>query len=291
MEDKTILVFGATGRQGSSVVRHLLRDGSFKVKGFARKREEKTLDEKIDLIRGDLHDKKAVSDAMKDCYGIYVVTDFWDDPKNPQKEVEQGKNIMQSAKDCGVQHVVFSSLENTKEMTNGENPVECCDSKAEILDFAKSLSLPLTEIRIAFYMENFIRRTRPKKKEDGTVLFDLPMADKKLDLICAEDIGMIVKEVFKNKREYLGKVLKIASDSLNGNEIANIYSRVTKDRAVYEAKPLDSMKDEENGQVRMKLFKFYQDFEGKLRDVEETKRICPDVLTFEKWLKKTNFTV
>lgn len=291
MEEKTILVFGATGRQGSSVIRHLLRDAKFKVKGFARIREEKTLDEKVELIRGDVRDKDTVSRAMKDCYGIYAVTDFWDDPKNPQREVEQGKTIMQAAKDCGIQHVVFSSLEDTKEMTKGENVVDCCDSKADVLAFGKELGLPITEIRIAFYFENFIRRTRPTKREDGTVVFDLPMADKKLDMICAEDIGLIVTEIFKNKREYLGKCLKIAGDSLSGNEIANIYTRVTKDRAVYEPKPLDALKNQENGSVLMKMYKFYQDFEGKLRDVEETKKICPDVLSFEKWLKKTKFTV
>jgi uncharacterized protein YbjT (DUF2867 family) len=286
------LVFGATGRQGGSVIRALLKDQEFKVKGFARKAEDKEFNEDCELIRGDLEDKQAVVNAMKGCYGIYAVTDFWDDPKNPDSELRHGRTIMDAARDNGVKHVVFSGLENTKDMTKGSIACECCDKKAEVLEYAKSMNLPITEIRLAFYMENFLHRLTPKKREDGTVVFDIPIADKKLDLLCAEDVGSVVLQIFKSRDKYLGKTIRLAGDSLTGKEIADIYSRVTKDKAVFEPIPLENFKQKvDHGEIMEKMFKFYQEFSGKLRDVDKTKDIHPHVKNFETWLKDTKWKV
>jgi uncharacterized protein YbjT (DUF2867 family) len=289
-------VFGATGRQGGSVIRHLLKEKEFKVKGFARSNEKKEFKENCDIIRGDLTGddaKKSVLDAMKGVYGVYAVTDFWDDPQNPDSELKQGRIIMECCKEANVSHVVFSSLENTKEMSKGQVQCECCDKKFEILSFAKSLGLPITEIRLSFYMENFLHRLPPTKRQDGTVVFDkLPIDDKKLDLICAEDVGGIVKEIFKSRDKYLGKTLRVAGDSLTGKEIVDTYSRVTGDKAIYEPLPLENFKQKvEYGEIVAKMFKFYQDFSGKLRDVEETKKLFSGIKNFEQWLRDSKYKV
>jgi len=287
-----VLVFGATGRQGSSVVKHLLKDGSFTVKGFSRLEEEKKFEEKCDFIKGNLKDKNSVLQAMKGADLVYAVSDFWDDPEHPEAELEQGKNIMDAAKEIGVKHVVFSSLENTSQMTSGQIECECCDKKAEIFEHGKSLNLPLTEIRLAFYMENFLHRLRPQKRQDGTVVFDLPIGAEKLDLICAEDIGGVVLNIFKNKDKFLGKCVKLAGDSLTGKEIADTYSKITGDKAIFEPIPIENFKQKvTHGAIIAKMFQFYQRFSGKLRDIEETKKVYPDVKNFDTWLKYSKFKV
>jgi uncharacterized protein YbjT (DUF2867 family) len=290
------LVFGATGRQGGSVIRHLLKEKEFKVKGFSRSNEQKEFNEKCELIRGDLlggDAKKLIVDALKGVEMVYAVTDFWDDPKNPDAELKQGRVIMDACKEAKVKHVIFSGLENTKDMSKGSVECECCDKKFEILEYAKSLGLPVTEIRLSFYMENFIHRLTPSKREDGTIVFDkIPIEDKKLDLICAEDVGGIVKSIFKNRDQFVGKTVRVAGDQLSGKEIADVYSRVTGDKAVYEPLPLENFKQKiEYGEIIAKMFKFYQDFSGKLRDIEDTKKLFPEVKTFEQWLRDTKWKV
>jgi uncharacterized protein YbjT (DUF2867 family) len=290
------LVFGATGRQGGSVIRHILKEKEFKVKGFSRSNEQKEFKEKCELIRGNLlgnDAKKVIVDALKGVDAVYAVTDFWDDPKNPDAELKQGHVIMDACKEAGVKHVVFSGLENTKDMSKGEVTCECCDKKFEILEYGKSLGLPITEIRLSFYMENFLHRLTPERRKDGTVVFDkIPVEDKKLDLICAEDIGGIVVNLLKNRDKFIGKTIRVAGDQLTGKEIADTYSRVTGDQAVYEPLPLENFKQKvEYGEIIAKMFKFYQDFSGKLRDIEETKKLYPEVKTFETWLRDTKWKV
>jgi len=271
-----------------------LNEKEVKVKGFARENEQKEFKEKCELIRGDLlreDTKKVIMNALKGVEAVYAVTDFWDDPKNPDAELKQGRVIMDACKEAGVKHVIFSGLENTKDMSKGKVECECCDKKFEILEYGKSLGLPITEIRLSFYMENFLHRLPPMKRKDGTVVFDkLPIEDKKLDLICAEDIGGIVCNILKNREKFIGKTVRVAGDQLSGKEIADTYSRVTGDKAIYEPLPLENFKQKvEYGEIVAKMFKFYQDFSGKLRDIEETKKLYPEVKTFEQWLRDTKW--
>ena len=156
MTKNTVLVFGATGRQGGSVARHLIKDGTFDVRAFVRDdttQKAKDLEHiGVKLYKGDMADESSMRNAMKNCDFVYAVTDYWDHPKEPEIEIANGKKLMDCAKDTNIQHLVFSALEDTNAMTEGKYSVECFDSKAKILAYAREIGLKLSQIRLPFYM-------------------------------------------------------------------------------------------------------------------------------------------
>jgi len=95
-------------------------------------------------------DKNSILKSMKDVYGIYGVTDFWDAPNDPQNEVTCGKNICDCIKESkNIQHFIFSGLPCAEKLIKYKCAPFC--NKAEISDYAKSLNLSFTEIYLSFY--------------------------------------------------------------------------------------------------------------------------------------------
>lgn len=78
--DKTVLVTGATGRQGGAVVRHLLPKG-WKLRALTRNAATHVAKELagqgVEVVQGDLEDAASLDRACRGVYGIYGVQDFW----------------------------------------------------------------------------------------------------------------------------------------------------------------------------------------------------------------------
>lgn len=56
--------------------------------------------------------------AFKDAYGVFAMTNFWE--SGPDKEYEQGINMVKAAHQQGVQHFIWSSLPNTVAISHGK---------------------------------------------------------------------------------------------------------------------------------------------------------------------------
>ena len=81
--------------------------------------------------------------------------------------------------------------------------------------------MPTTFLLTSFYWDNFIYfGMGPKRSPDGTLAITLPMGDKKLPGIAAEDIGKCAYGIFKRGHEYIGKTIGIAGEHLTGDEMA-----------------------------------------------------------------------
>ena len=78
--NRTVLVTGATGRQGGSVVRHMLAKG-WNLRALTRDPDTtaaKSLAGRgVELVKGDLEDPPSIEGATRGVYGIYSVQDFW----------------------------------------------------------------------------------------------------------------------------------------------------------------------------------------------------------------------
>src|SRR5262249_915002 len=110
-KDGTVLVTGATGRQGGSVVRHMLAQG-WKLRGLARNPDQDAAKalaaQGVEVVRGDLEDSSSLPAAVRGVRGVYSVQDFWS--VGARREVQQGKNLADAAKKAGVEHFVYSSV-------------------------------------------------------------------------------------------------------------------------------------------------------------------------------------
>lgn len=97
---KLIVIFGATGNQGGSVIKSILADKSlastFRLRGVTRdvsKPAARALtDSGVEMVSGNLEDRASLDAAVKGAYGVFAVTDYWAKMDGPL-EIRQGKGI------------------------------------------------------------------------------------------------------------------------------------------------------------------------------------------------------
>jgi uncharacterized protein YbjT (DUF2867 family) len=91
-DKKTIVVLGATGNQGGSVVNALLQDSQWDIRGVTRnkdsKKARKLATRGVEVVSADLNDAKSLEAAFAGAQAIFIVSDFWGiygDPANASK--------------------------------------------------------------------------------------------------------------------------------------------------------------------------------------------------------------
>src|SRR5262249_39804785 len=117
---RVIAVVGATGTQGGSVARAILRDrdGDFALRALTRKpssaRAQALARDGAEVVYADLDDLEPVKHASSGAYGGYCRTDFGGGDGDPERERAQGTTMAEAARCAGLQHVVWSTLEDTR---------------------------------------------------------------------------------------------------------------------------------------------------------------------------------
>ncbi len=304
---KIIAVVGATGAQGGGLVLAILNDGSkkFEVRGISRditSAKAKELSKLgAQMVQADLDDKSSLVSAFKGVHGVYCVTNFWEH-MSPEKEMAQAKNMAEAAKEAGVQHVIWSTLEDTRKWIPlsdkrmptlmGNYKVPHFDAKgASNLYFEKS-GVPYTFLLTSFYWENFINfGMGPQKDKNGKLSIALPMGNKKLPGIAVDDIGKCAYGIFKGGKKYQGKTVGICGDQLTVKEMAATFSSVFGTDIGYSDVPVETYRKLEfpGADDLGNMFQFNQEFETdfcKARDVKVAKELNPELMSFEAWLRK-----
>jgi uncharacterized protein YbjT (DUF2867 family) len=302
---KVIAVVGATGAQGGGLVRAILNDknGPFTARAITRNansdKAKALADAGAEVVTADLDDVKSLKQAFEGAHGAFCVTNFWEHFK-PEKEISQARNMAQAAKDAHVKHVIWSTLEDTRESIPlsddrmptlmGKYKVPHFDGKGEANAVFTQLGVPTTFLVTSFYWENFIHfGMGPKKGADGKLAITLPLGAKKLAGIAAEDIGKTAYAIFDDGDEMIGKTVGIAGGHLTGEQMAKSlskalgqivnYNAVTP--AAYRAFGFPGADDLAN------MFQFNSDFEQDCcdaRNISETKSLNPELQTFDRWL-------
>ncbi len=307
MSKKIITVFGATGAQGGGLVRAILADSGseFSVRAVTR---DTTSDKAkalaalgAEVVAADVDNKESALNALKGAYGAYFVTFFWDH-FSPDKEFEQAKNFAGAAKEAGIQHAIWSTLEDTRKFMSldddrmptlhGQYKVPHFDKKGEADALFTEAGVPTTFLRTSFYWDNFIYfGSGPQKGPDGRQYLTFPLADKPMSGIAAEDIGKCAYGVFKKGAELIGKTVGIAGEHITGQQMAEklskalgiaiAYNNVEPD--VYRSFGFPGADDLGN------MFQFYRDFADEfmaIRPIAGAKELNPDLLDFDGWLAK-----
>jgi uncharacterized protein YbjT (DUF2867 family) len=306
MADKKIIaVVGATGAQGGGLVRAILEDknGPFEARAITRdvnSDKAKALSEAgAEVVAGDVDDVKSLKKAFDGAHGAFCVTFFWAHMK-PEKELSQARNMAQAAKDAAVDHVIWSTLEDTRTLVPlsddrmptlmGKYKVPHFDAKGEANAIFTELGVPTTFLVTSFYWDNFIHfGMGPKKGADGKLAITLPLGKKKLAGIAAEDIGKTAYRIFEEGDEWIGKTVGVAGGHLTGAQMAKAltkalgqevrYNEVTPE--AYRAFGFPGADDLGN------MFQFNRDFEQDCcdaRSISETKKLNPELLNFDRWL-------
>ena len=82
MVQKLIVVVGATGGQGGSVITSFLKDGNWRIRGLTRNPESekaKALSAKgVEMVKGDLGDLASLGTAFSGANVIFTIMDYYE---------------------------------------------------------------------------------------------------------------------------------------------------------------------------------------------------------------------
>jgi len=304
---KIIVVTGATGAQGGGLARAILDDpdGDFAVRAITRDpgsdKARELASHGAEVVAADVDDPASLDKAMAGAWGAYCVTFFWAH-FSPERELAEAGNLAQAARTAGLEHVIWSTLEDTRQwvpLSDDRMPtlmdrykVPHFDAKGEANHLFTDHGVPTTFLLTAFYWDNLIHfGMGPKPGPDGKLAFTLPMGNARLPGIAAEDIGRCAYGVFKAGSEHIGKTVGIAGEHLTGTQMAGqlgtalgrevVYNAVTP--AQYRAFGFPGAEDLGN------MFQFKHDFETYfcgVRSLEVTRRLNPALQTFAQWLER-----
>jgi uncharacterized protein YbjT (DUF2867 family) len=279
---------------GGFAVRAITRDvNSEKAKALAKAGAE--------VVAATLDDVESLKKAFHGSYGAFCVTFYWDH-FSPEKESAHIKNLAEAAKAEKIQHAIWSTLEDTRTRVplsdnrmptlQGNYKVPHFDAKGSSNHFFSDAGVPTTFLLTSFYWDNFIHfGMGPKPGPDGKLLLTLPMADKKLPGIGAEDIGKSAYGIFKRGKEFVGKTVGIAGEHLTGKQMAAGFSKALGKEVSYNVVPpavyrgfgFPGADDLGN------MFQFKCEFEADYcaaRNLDFTRSINPQLQTFDQWLSE-----
>ena len=306
MSDKKIIaVLGATGAQGGGLVRSILTDktGPFKARAITRdvnsEKAKALAAAGAEVVAADVDDPATLRRAFEGAHGAFCVTFFWAH-FYPEKELSQAASMAEAAKHAGLAHVVWSTLEDTRRFVPlqddrmptlmGKYKVPHFDAKGEADAFFTRAGVPTTFLLTSFYWDNFIYfGSGPKRGPDGKLALVMPMGDKKLPGIAAEDIGKCAYGIFKRGREFIGKTVGIAGEHLSGAEMAAGLTRALGEKVTYQDVPPEVYRSfgfpgaDDLGN----MFQFKADFTDEYRgarDLDFARSLNPELKTFEDWL-------
>ncbi len=304
---KIIAVAGATGAQGGGLVRAILGDpqGGFAARALTRDPNSERAKELArlgaEIVAADVDDQESLKRAFKGAYGAYCVTFFWAH-FSPEKELAEAAAMAAAAKHAGLEHVIWSTLEDTRKWVPlsdtrmptlmGKYKVPHFDAKGEANLVFTELGVPTTFLLTSFYWDNLTNSGLGLSNgSDGKLALTLPMGDKKLPGIAVEDIGRCAYGIFKKGREFIGKTVGIAGEHLTGAQMASALSKALGREVRYNDVPPDVFRRlgfpgaEDLGN----MFQFKRDFEQVFcgaRDLALSRALNPALETFEGWLAR-----
>ncbi|HEV7387093.1 MAG TPA: NmrA/HSCARG family protein [Gemmatimonadaceae bacterium] len=304
-DKKIIAVVGATGAQGGGLVRAILenKNGGFTARAITRDpnsdKAKALADAGAEVVQADVDNVKSLKKAFEGAHGAFCVTFFWAHLK-PEVELAQARNMAQAAKDAGIRHAIWSTLEDTRKSIPlsddrmptlmGKYKVPHFDAKGEADAIFTELGVPTTLLVTSFYWENFIHfGMGPKKGPDGKLAITLPMGTKKLPSMASEDIGKVAYAIFEKGEEMIGKTVGVAGGHLTGAQMAKSLSKALGQEVRYNAvTPADFRAFGFPGAEDLgNMFQFNSDFEQDCcdaRNISETKSLNPELMTFDRWL-------
>ncbi|KAK3642785.1 hypothetical protein LTR56_010609 [Elasticomyces elasticus] len=171
MNKKLVVVVGATGQQGGSVVRSLLQNENYTVRGLTRNLESESsralIREGTSMVYADINNLDDLIQAFKSAYAIFGVTDFGAQirehgPKAAaEAETQQGINIAQAAAATpSLEHLVWSTIPSAWAISSGRMTVPHFESKAKVDDYIirshEELAKKTTFLWVGYYASNVL---------------------------------------------------------------------------------------------------------------------------------------
>jgi uncharacterized protein YbjT (DUF2867 family) len=280
---RTILVTGATGKQGGAVARHLLEAG-FRVRALTRSPAKPAAEalraRGAEVVQGDLDDSRDVERALRGVDGVFSVQNFWE--TGYQREVDQGLRLADAASRAGVGHFVYSSVGSAHRDTG----LDHFESKWLIENHIRDIGLPHTIFRPVFFMDNWENPFLRNGILAGTLAQPLD-PDREFQQVAVDDVGGFVALAFQDPARWLGRALDLAGDALSISEVAATFGRVIGRPVRYLQVPWEDYRAAA-GEEYYRMYRWFQDV-GYEADVAALRREYPPLTNFASYLRRSGW--
>jgi uncharacterized protein YbjT (DUF2867 family) len=306
-EQRIIAVAGATGAQGGGAVRALLADPErrFAVRALTRDPGSASaaalVQQGAEVVRADFGDEASVRAALEGAYGAFLVTNFWAHG-SAERELAEIRTLARSAAAAGVQHVVWSTLEDTRDLLPVDDDrmpvlqdrynVPHFDAKGEGNDLFTEAGVPTTHLNTTFFYQGFTGGMGPTRGDDGTLTLTLPLEDgKRLSGVDVNDIGRTAFAILAAGDEYIGRTVSLAGDHLTAAEYASAIGDAIGEPVRFQSVPYDVFRgfDMPGAEEMGNMFQYYGDFDEEFtgaRDLEALRRLNPELKDFATWARE-----
>ncbi|RYP46287.1 hypothetical protein DL768_007479 [Monosporascus sp. mg162] len=298
---RAILVTGATGKQGGAVVESLLRaNAGFSILAVTRNPNSPAAQRlsaqspDISLVQGDLdHPGTLFENAKKiasgPIWGVYSVQNPMAKDQTVDKEVQQGKALIDQSLKNGVGHFVYSSVDRGgSESFNNPTPVPHFASKHKVehylVERTSTEKMSWTILRPAGFMDNYTNASGFQAKIFFTAWKIEIDRDRRQQVVAVSDIGYFAAQAFVCPEKYKARAISLAGDELTFDEMARVFAQKTGQTVpttfgIVASLILRSAKDINA------MFK-WMNSEGFKANIEELKQEHPGLVDFGTYIEK-----
>ncbi|RWM09604.1 MAG: NmrA/HSCARG family protein [Mesorhizobium sp.] len=302
-----ITVVGASSKQGRSVANSLLDSGRYRVRALTRRLDSQPAQAlakkgaEVVVAPLELGRQTDLTEAMKGSAGAFLMTPPIVKVPPAEPELSLGKELADAAVAAGVEHVVFSGLENVEAITGGTKWAPHFTDKAKVEDYIRGLPVRSSFVYLAFYYTNFLEYYVPRGGEDGITFAiylppDIPMPF--CDPLTAA--GPPVREIFDHPVRYAGEVLPVIGEFISAQQMVDTFVRVAGKRAHYASaysredllRHFPGFADNEHlvrELVGMVEYAVEYGYYAPERDLTWSRKIDPDAVTWEQILKRSKW--
>jgi uncharacterized protein YbjT (DUF2867 family) len=274
-KDRTIVVTGATGKQGGAAARHLRQRG-FGVRALVRDPEKLNAhaleDKHVEVLRGDFDDTESMERALDAADGAYSVQ-AWQG--GAEAEIRQGIAFAEAANRQDVSHFVYSSVGAADQNTG----IPHFESKGKIEERIREIGMPYTIFRPVFFMENWLMMR--EGIDSGSVMLPL-RPETRLQMIAVDDIGAFVALAFEHPGQWHNRAFELAGDELSMKEVAEALSRASSREVRYQQVPWDQF-EQRAGHEMTVMYRWFEE-KGYDVDIAAVRQHYPPLTTFNRWL-------
>jgi uncharacterized protein YbjT (DUF2867 family) len=252
-------------------------------------------------MQADLDEPASLARAFEGVHALFAVTNFWEHG-SAERELAQAADIAAAARKARVAHVVWSTLEDTRELVPLDDQrmptlqerfkVPHFDAKGESNRAFRDSGVPTTFLYLSFYWDNLIHfGMGPQRCADGTLAFSLPIGDAALPGIAVQDIEPCALALFAQGQAWHGQHVGIAGEHLALSEMAHALGQALGEPVRPQTiAPADYARLGFQGADDLaNMFQFKRDFNDYYcgaRDLGFTRSLVPDLQSYDQWLAK-----
>lgn len=292
---RTVLVTGATGRQGQYVVENLLSEpyrDRFRVFGLTRSIDQSVVEalesKGVRMLEGDLREPDALDRVFEMSDLVFGLVNFhltdWDG------FVSMSETIARLSAAHGVDHLVYSSLANC----DRETGIPHFDATYEAEQRIRAHDVPTTFVRPCMFMQNFEFQVENVLSRG---IVRLPVTEgTPLKLIDVDDIGLTTARAFADPDAFVGETIEICGDVRTLGGVAEALSDATGVDVDPDYVPVDdreeieTMYDNEMADDLIEMFEWFIE-EGYDTEPDVAQDAVGTAFTdFEYYLRKNDWT-